>query len=291
MERNYPSQDERIALITSWQEQKKIPTINYFLHLRLFNLALPIIKPQDSWLTVGDGYGFDAHFLKEQGCKVTASDISTTFLELSQNAGLIENYSAENAEKLSFADNTFDFVFCKEAFHHFPKPFVAVYEMLRVAKKGIILIEPQDPISRMPLLLALRNILDNIQTNLLEKIWKNRYSFEPVGNYVFKLSERECEKIAMGLFLPAIAFKGIQNNYYQKDISNVPATKKSKVFQKMNFKIFRDTLLARLGILPYQILSAIIFKQMPDQATIKKLKEAQYRFYVLPPNPYLQSNS
>jgi len=283
----YPNEQSRKNFVEKWIAQKQSPTINFFLHQRLFQLALPLIEAQDTWLTIGDGYGFDANFLVDDGCKVVASDISDTFLELSKKVGLIESYSIENAEKLSFGDNSFDYVFCKEAFHHFPRPYQAVYEMLRVARKGIILIEPHDPISRMPLLLALRNVLDNFQTNLLEKIWKNRYSFEEVGNYVFKLSERECEKIAMGLHLPAVAFKGIQNNYYQPNTANEPANNSSKTFKKLCRKIAFHTLLARLGLMPYQVLGAIIFKEMPSSQTLAKLKKAQYRTYIFPKNPYI----
>lgn len=285
----YPSEQARKDFVNKWIAQKQSPTINYLLHQRLFHLALPIIEAQEIWLTIGDGYGFDANFLVDKGCKVTATDISPTFLELSKQAGLIENYAIENAEKLSFADNSFDYVFCKEAFHHFPRPYQAVYEMLRVARKGIILIEPHDPISRMPLLLAARNILDSFNTQILEKFWKNRYSFEEVGNYVFKLSERECEKIAMGLHLPAVAFKGIQNNYYQSSIAKEPANSSSKAFRKLQRKTKFHSLLARLGLMPYQVLGAIIFKEMPDPNILAKLKAEKYRTYIFPKNPYLKN--
>ena len=59
----------------------------------------------------------------------------------------------------------------------------------------------------MPLLLFLKNVLDLFNPFLINKIWKNRFSWEKVGNYVFKISDREVEKIAMGLGLPCIAFK------------------------------------------------------------------------------------
>ena len=289
LEKRFPDEQARVDFVNRWISQKKSPTIDYFLHQRLFHLALPLIETQETWLTIGDGYGFDANFLVDKGCKVTATDISPTFLETSKRAGLIENFSIENAEKLSFSDNSFDYVFCKEAFHHFPRPYQAVYEMLRVARKGIILIEPHDPISRMPLLLALRNILDNFNTQLLEKFWKNRYSFEEVGNYVFKLSERECEKIAMGLHLPAVAFKGIQNNYYQKSVANEPANTSSKAFGKLQRKIRFHSFLARLGLMPYQVLGAIIFKEMPKSQILAKLKAEKYRTYIFPKNPYLDT--
>lgn len=287
-DRFYPTVQTRKDFIAKWRAEKQSPTINYYLHRRLFSLAEPLTERGDTWLTIGDGYGFDANFLFDQGCIVTATDISPTFLETSKNEGLFQHYSVENAEKLSFPDDSFDYVFCKEAFHHFPRPYQAVYEMIRVARKGIILIEPHDPISRMPLLLAMRNVLDSCRTDLLERYWKNRYSFEEVGNYVFKLSERECEKMAMGLHLPAVAFKGIQNNYYNKSVADQPANESSAAFRKLSSTIRFHTALSKLGLMPYQVLGAIIFKQKPDSATIDKLNSEKYRTYIFPKNPYLK---
>jgi len=286
-DKQYADDDKRHEAVQSWIRQKKNHTINYYIQNRLFELTKPLLHSQNSWLTVGDGYGFDANYFYENGQKVVASDISSTFLEISKQAGLFEDYSIENAEKLSFEDNTFDYALCKEAYHHFPRPYLAVYEMLRVVKKGIVLIEPHDPLSKMPFLLFLRNIFDNWNVNLLQKYWKNRYSFEEVGNYVFKLSERECEKIAMGMNLPAIAFKGINNNYYQASIAQEPYN--SKAFKKIQRKISWHNLLSKLTLMPYQVLSAIIFKQIPDDTTLQALKADGYKVYILPKNPYLKN--
>jgi SAM-dependent methyltransferase len=224
----------------------------------------------------------------QRQCEVTASDISGSFLPLVKAEGFIADYSVQNAERLTYADNHFDYVLCKESYHHFPRPYLAVYEMLRVARQGIVLIEPQDPISRMPLMLALRNTLDRIDPTLLQKWWKNRYSFEEVGNYVFKLSEREMEKLAMGMNLPAVAFKGINNSYYHPAAATEPANRNSPAFRKIQSKLRRDNFLSRLGILPYQLLCAIIFKTTPDQPTIQRLQQEGFIYYAFPKNPYLK---
>jgi SAM-dependent methyltransferase len=284
--KQYSSDDKRYEAIQSWIQQKQKHTINYFIQNRLLELTKPLLNSKNRWVTVGDGYGFDANYLYDHGQDVVATDISSTFLELSKQAGLFDVFSIENAERLSFEDDQFDYAMCKEAYHHFPRPYIAVYEMLRVAKKGIILIEPHDPLSRMPFLLALRNILDNWNVNTLQKYWKNRYSFEEVGNYVFKLSERECEKIAMGMNLPAIAFKGINNNYYKASTTNEPYN--SSAFKKLQRKIKWHNFLSKLTLMPYQVLSAIIFKQTPDEKTIEDLQKNGYRVYILPKNPYLK---
>jgi SAM-dependent methyltransferase len=282
----YDSSDKRKQLVESWIEQKKNPTINYFIHRRFYELINPLLKSKNQWLTVGDGYGFDANYLQDNGQQVLATDINPTFLEVSKAANLIQDFSIENAEKLSFENDSFDYGLCKEAYHHFPRPYIALYEMLRVCKKGIILIEPNDPISKMPFLLFLKNILERWDTKIVQKFWKNRYSFEEVGNYVFKLSERECEKIAMGINLPAIAFKGTNNVHY--DPSNAHESCESPTFRKIQRKMQWRNFLCKTTLLPYQMLSAILFKQLPDEQTIDALKKDGYQVNILPKNPYLK---
>ncbi|MEA5405003.1 class I SAM-dependent methyltransferase [Arcicella sp. DC2W] len=285
--KQYPDQEKRLSTIRKWQKSIEENTIDYWLHQRLFDLANPLINANDHWLTVGDGYGFDANYFARKGCKVMATDIGEAFLPLVKEQKLIDDFSVENVEKLSFDDNSFDYVFCKEAYHHFPRAYLGVYEMIRVAKKAIILAEPQDPLTKMPLMLAIKNILDRFDPTILQKYWKNRYSFEEVGNYVFKLSDREMEKIAMGMNLPAIAFKGINNSYWKAGLDTEIANNSSAAFRKIQSKLRRDNFLCKLGILPYQVLSAVIFKTLPTQETISKLKNKGYLYYEFPKNPYL----
>ena len=285
--KQYPDQEKRLNTIRKWQKSIEDNTIDYWLHQRLFDLANPLINTNDHWLTVGDGYGFDANYFARNGCKVMATDIGGAFLPLVKAQKLIDDFSVENVEKLSFDDNSFDYVFCKEAYHHFPRAYLGVYEMIRVAKKAIILAEPQDPLTKMPLMLAVKNILDRFDPTILQKYWKNRYSFEEVGNYVFKLSDREMEKIAMGMNLPAIAFKGINNSYWKAGLDTEIANNTSAAFRKIQSKLRRDNLLCKLGVLPYQVLSAVIFKTLPTQETITKLKNEGYLYYEFPKNPYL----
>ena len=287
----YNNIHDRFKVLENWESQKKTHTINYWLHWRMFSLTDPLAKTHSSWLTIGDGYGFDANYLKDKGCNAVASDIAATFLPKSKEMGIIDAYSIENVEKISFADNSFDYCLCKEAYHHFPRPMLGVYEMLRISKTAIILIEPLDPISRNPFLLFLKNVLDGVDIHLLQKIWKNRYSFETVGNYVYKISEREIEKLAMGLNLPAIAFKGINNNYYHAANASEIANGKTKSFRTIQFKLKLQNFLCRVGITPFQTLSAIIFKKMPSQEIIESLKQEGYLFYELPKNPYLINDS
>lgn len=282
----YATKEAQEKAILDWKYDQENRTINHWIHSRLLGFTTPFVADKKSWLTVGDGYGFDANFFYKKGLEVTASDISKTFLPLSQAQGLFEKYAIENAEKLTFDDNSFDYVFCKEAYHHFPRPYLAVYEMLRVAKEAVILVEPHDPISKMPLLLAMRNLLDRHDTTWLQKYWKNRYSFEEVGNYVFKLSEREIDKLANGIGMPMVAFKGINNNYYNAAAAHEKADDSSIAFKKIKRKLWLHDLLEKCSLMPFQVLCAVIFKNKPSEAVLAAMRKEGFQIHTFPVNPY-----
>ncbi|WP_439555372.1 class I SAM-dependent methyltransferase [Dyadobacter sp.] len=282
----YATKEAKDRAIELWEYDNQHKTINHWIHQRMLTLTDPFVTEPKSWLTVGDGYGFDANHFYKKGLDVTATDISEAFLPLSRSRGFIEKYAVENVEKLTFADGSFDYIFCKEAYHHFPRPYLGVYEMLRVAREAVILVEPHDPISKMPLLLALRNIFDRFDTNALQKYWKNRYSFEEVGNYVFKLSEREMDKLANGMGLPMVAFKGINNNYYHPSYSQEKADDSSPAFRKIKRKLAFHDFLTKATLMPSQVLCAVIFKQIPSAQVMEAMQTEGFQVHVFPPNPY-----
>lgn len=262
-------------------------SIAYTLSIRTLEILNPLLNKRNTWLTIGDYNGFEAQYFQEHNQSVIASDISDVFLKEAQTEGLIEDYKKENVESLSFSEGSVDYVSCREAFHHFPRAYLGVYEMIRVAKKGVILIEPIDILSEMPLLLFVKNICDLINPLLINKIWKNRFSWETVGNYVFKISEREVEKMAMGIGLPCLAFKGINILLHIKEeICNVP--KDLSILKKLKRKLFFLNVLCKLHLIPYNTLTSIIFKEMPGKDMLKQLKEEGYSIIELPPNPYLK---
>lgn len=111
----------------------------------------------------------------------------------------------------------------------------------------------------------LKNVLGIFDQTLINRIWKNRYSYETVGNYVYKLSEKELEKIAMGINLPAIGIKGI-NDYYSEDIDLNQSTSNKAIFNKVKSKIARRDLICKMRLIPYKIAARVIFKQLPSPA-------------------------
>jgi len=284
---SYKSHEEHITKISgnSIQVTKK-DSIDYWRHTRMYSQLLPLLTTREKWLTVGDGRGVDANWLINQGMDVVASDIGDSLLKKAQESKFILEYSKENAEKISFENNAFHYTLCKEAYHHFPRPYIAIYEMLRVSKKAIIFIEPIDVGIQMPVVIFIKNILDKISPSLIDKIWKNRYSFEPSGNYVYKTSKREFEKVAMGINLPYIAFKGF-NDYYSDSLDLSQPLTNTSIFRKVKNRIWIKNFLSKTGLIPYQLLVSILFKDEPSPETIQSLEKNGYKVIKLKRNPYI----
>ena len=276
-------------------EQKKMgdtwlreDTLDYWRHLRMRKPVNAIIAadPQASWLTIGDGrYGTDAHYLISAGAnKVHCSDISDTLLKIGHELGFIQEYSAQNAEFLSFPDNAFDYVYCKEAFHHFPRPFVALSEMFRVAKKAVILCEPRDQmIDRAPL-----SVVARFLKALLGR-GPDQYGFEEVGNFVYSPSEREFEKFLLGMHHDCIAYHGC-NDAYIPGVELIPiepvTAADKKVTNKIKTKIAIFDWMVKMGLMKTQLLTAALFKEAPSAPLKVALERAGWQIKNLPKNPY-----
>jgi len=263
----------------------KHDTVGAWYHARMYRLLDPLLAayPEAAWLTVGDSrYGNDARYIRQKGLKVLATDISDVLLKEGKTIGHIDDYSIENAEALSFSDREFDFVCCKESYHHFPRPMIALYEMLRVARRGVILIEPND---RHANATWFENLLLKIRVRIRPPDKNPRYRFEESGNFVYGLSKHEVEKVAVAMNYKAVAFKSI-SNYYQKGIEYEKATNDSKLFRKVKRRLFLYDLLVKLGIIQPALLSAIILKQEITAALMLQLQQNGHDVIALPANPY-----
>ena len=130
------------------------------------------------------GKGTDIHYLeKSYNPRIYVSDIAENAVGTA--IASFENIqgSVGDTERLPFNDNTFDYSFIAASLHHLPRPILGLYELLRVAKEGVIVIEPND------------SILTRIATSL-----GFAHEIEEVGNYVFRFSKRDVIKIAKSLF-------------------------------------------------------------------------------------------
>lgn len=278
---------EKNKVAVTWIEQKD--TVDCWRHDRMYNLVKPFIDfdSESTWLTVGDGrYGTDGHALMNMGVKdVHCSDISDTLLKIGNAEGFIGDYSAQNAEALQFSDNQFDYVLCKEAFHHFPRPFVALDEMFRVANIAVIIIEPRDILIDKGAFSWALNIIKYIFNKPI-----NSHNFEPVGNYIYSVSERELEKFLLGMHKRFIAFNGI-NDAYEEGVEFVEFStanrSQRKLIKKIRLKIRLGDFLNLLGVRKSGIIAAVLFKTEPLDHLKGKLSRSGWQLKELPKNPYI----
>lgn len=285
----YLLDEEKLEIAKNWKREN---TVDAWRHFRMLSSIDPFLSafPDDYWLTVGDGrYGSDAHYIEKFGVKVLATDISDALLLKAKAEGFIKNYQKENAELMSFTNNQFDWILCKEAYHHFPRPMIALYEMIRVAQKGVVLIEPQDKITSSVSINLIEKIKLLIKSKVLKKSTANSTiyanEFEDVGNYIYSISEREIQKVALGIGLRLLAFKG-NNDYYIPGVENEEATATSPLFKKVKLQIRNKDLRCKLKLQMPEGLVAIIFKEVPDPSFMNSLVQQGYHFVNLPENPF-----
>lgn len=99
------------------------------------------VAPTARVLDVGCGPGFWVRYFARRGyLDITACDLTQSAVDLTNRSlelfGLTATVTVGNAEKLPFADASFDHVNCQGVIHHTPRPQAAVREFARVLRPG-----------------------------------------------------------------------------------------------------------------------------------------------------------
>ena len=245
----------------------------------MLDVASPIYEcnPNSRWMTVGDGrYGSDAAYLLGRGLSAIATSLTGDLLSRAHDLGFIEEFRAENAEKLSMGDKVFDFVLCKESYHHFPRPPVALYEMIRVAKCGVVLIEPVDN----------PRILNWFRT-FVKKVLRGdpSYEFEPSGNFLYRTSMLELRKLLMAMDGDAFAYKGF-NDFFVASLSNYKASgfNLGNIVTRLGIAV--QDFLARIHLMGYGLACIVVFNATPANSLLDVLRANGFSVERLPKNPY-----
>ncbi len=250
----------------SWQRRD---TVYGWLEERRMALIKPLVAsfPECSWLTVGDGrFGLDASWIRSNGCRyVHATDMDDTLLKIGHEKGFVRTFSAANAEKLEFGDESFDFVLCKDALHHCPRPYHALYEMLRVSRSCAVVIEP----------------VDLSQDHL----------FEVIGNYIYKLSLHEYEKFLLGMHYRWFGYKGYNDCHFD-GVESCPLSGGSEQDISLRDKVFSTIKVADeaclVGRAKYPWAVVLLFKAPPSVYMQSALTEDGFVIKELPRNPYVR---
>ena len=222
----------------------------------------------ESAVTICDGRAVEASYLKSNGLVVTATDLYPDYLRKAFEKGDIDNFSEENAENLSYKTEEFDWGVVKAGLHHLPRPVIGIYELLRVSKKGALILEGHD----------------GYFLRVLRKYLFRHRDWEPSGNYVYRFRRRELEKLCLALDIPAYAVK----------TSFLPWSRKHEDIKKNElgysarilFYRFINCIFSSQG----NNFTAVIFKIVPTKNQIKSLKKNGFHYVKLPRNPYLKGN-
>lgn len=118
--------------------------INYKFQKALRDLPFPI--KDLSVLDICCGSGMISEYYTKSRSKVTGIDLSEKAIGRAKIRRERYEFEAEfriaDATNLPFPDNAFDIVSVHDGLHHLKEPQKAVREMVRVARKGIVIIEP-----------------------------------------------------------------------------------------------------------------------------------------------------
>jgi hypothetical protein len=155
--------------------------------------------------------------------------------------------------------------------------------MLRVSKKGIVLIEPNDAVLSEHLIY--KN-LAKLRAKILHRKDKWGNNYEPVGNYVYSVSRREFEKISLALNYDTIIFRGI-NDCYIHGVEREKYSDNGPLRQAISNKIKQVDFQCRMHFRDYGLLGIFIFKKAPCEEALKLFIENGYEINKLLKNPYV----
>jgi len=149
-------------------------------------------------LDVGCRVGVLSKFLMDLNYNVTGVEIVPDFVKNGRKNGI--NIYNEDARSMSFKDNSFDAVFCRDMIEHIPNPEKVFSESIRVVRSdGIIfLIGPIEPApSVAPHFVAWKtlDIAKNFfSSNLTNPIYFGLIEDEPITNKENKVMIKQSQK-------------------------------------------------------------------------------------------------
>ncbi|HEX5322322.1 MAG TPA: methyltransferase domain-containing protein [Capsulimonadaceae bacterium] len=166
-------------------------------------MARGLIKPDMSLLAVCAG-DRDREILQNAGLKnVTISNVDSRM-----TGGEFAPYawSFQDAEKLTYEDNSFDITLVHAGLHHCRSPHRALLELYRVARKGVLVFENRDNMT-----LKAAGLLGFNKDYEIEAVVGNGCSYGGVGNtaipnYIYRWTEREVQKTILS-FAPETPHK------------------------------------------------------------------------------------
>ena len=128
--------------------------------------------------------------------KLKFSNVTITNVDEEKTSAEFLPYTWEfqNAQKLTYKDNSFDYVVIHAAIHHCSMPHNTLIELFRVAKKGILAFESRD--SFVMKILERLNLTTTYEHGAVfySDCMYGGVNNTEIPNYVYRWTEREIEK-------------------------------------------------------------------------------------------------
>ncbi len=255
-------------------------------HERQYSALLPIIHcaPGASWLTVGDSGG-DAFWLAKQGVKnILATSLVDNQLKSHVHRGILKNIEVRSldAQNMDIPDGSFDYTLCKEAYHHFERPVLGLYEMLRVSRKAVVMIAEPFSSDRWYMLDAVKRAIKIV---LRRNTHLSNPEFEASGNYIYGLSLQETVKIATALQIGPV-FSSQFSDFCVLGLVSRPRTERLPGLV-LRLAIAVQNFLSRLGLMSWGRTSIIVFKSAPSPSEASALRRVGFKRTDIKRNPYI----
>ena len=145
-------------------------------------------------LSIGSTYREARRFIEHPFDKIRLTGILDSDDELREIASSDPRvrYQKQNCERLSYVSGSFDLVFCKESLHHLARPMQGLYEMLRVCRGAVLVLEPYD--SQLDWLLRRLGLSSVYESNQLGNL-------ELRDNFVYRWDRKQLEFALKSLYL------------------------------------------------------------------------------------------
>ena len=133
-----------------WDFHHTTDPLTRYLRDRRLHVAMDLLREHDAFLptaptlVVCGGVGGEGTFLANHGFSdVTVSDFSREALNTCRTLDSRLKTMELDAEDMSVVqDDSYDLVLVQDGLHHLPRPAVGLTEMLRVSRRGVVVIEP-----------------------------------------------------------------------------------------------------------------------------------------------------
>jgi len=133
-------------------------------------------------LVVCGGVGGEGTFLRRQGFRdVTVSEFDPTLLQVMRKRDPELRGTAADAQRLPYVDGSFDLVLVQDGIHHLKNPALGITEMLRVARRAVVVIEPHEGV--VARLLGIRIEREGGQENFVFR-WSHRMFVQVVSSFL-----------------------------------------------------------------------------------------------------------